>query len=41
MSRLDLGLTQHPLKWVLRALSPGVKQLSHEVSHSPPTNAKV
>jgi hypothetical protein len=41
MSRLALGLTQPPVKWVLRAASPGVKRLGREADHSPPSSAEV
>jgi hypothetical protein len=32
---------QPPTQWVLWAVPPRVKQLGHEVDHSPPVNAKV
>jgi hypothetical protein len=41
VSRLALGPTQPPIQWVPGALSLGVKQLEHEVDHSPPSSAKV
>ncbi|PNF38622.1 hypothetical protein B7P43_G02306 [Cryptotermes secundus] len=40
-SRPALGSTQHPIQWMLRALSPGVKQPGHEDDHSPPTSGEV
>jgi hypothetical protein len=41
MSRLAMGLTQAPVKWVPEALSPGVKWLGYEGDHLPPPSAKV
>jgi hypothetical protein len=41
LSRQALGLTQHPMQWVSRALSPGLKQQRHEAGHSPWTSAEV
>jgi hypothetical protein len=35
------GSTQPPIKWVLGALSPGVKRQGSEADHSPPTSAEV
>jgi hypothetical protein len=40
-SRPALGPTQHSIKWVPGAVSPGVKQPGREADHSPPTNAEV
>jgi hypothetical protein len=40
-SRLALGPTQLPIKWVLGALSLGVKQLGCEADHSTPSRAEV
>jgi hypothetical protein len=40
-SRPALGPTQPPIRWVLRALSPGVKQPGCEADHSPPSSAEV
>jgi hypothetical protein len=40
-SRMALGPTQPPIQGVLGALSLGVKQLGHEVDHSPPSSAEV
>jgi hypothetical protein len=40
-SRPNLGLTQPPIQWVPRALSPGVKRLVLEADHSIPSCAKV
>jgi hypothetical protein len=31
--KLALGPTQPPLRWLLRAVSPGVKQLAFEADH--------
>jgi hypothetical protein len=36
-----LGPTQPPIQWVHGALSLGVKQPGHELSHSPPSSSKV
>ena len=41
MSRLALGPTQPPIEWVLRALSPGVRQLGHEADHLPHLLARI
>jgi hypothetical protein len=41
MSRMVLGTTQPPVKWVTRALSLGVKWLVREADHSLPFSAKV
>jgi hypothetical protein len=42
MSYRPVPRPTHPaIKWVMGALSPGVKQLGHEADHSPPTNAEV
>jgi hypothetical protein len=35
MSRLALGLTQPPIKWVQEAISPGLKEPGHDGDHSP------
>jgi hypothetical protein len=40
MPGLDLGLTQPPVHKVPEGLSLGVKQLEHEVDHSPLSNAE-
>jgi hypothetical protein len=40
-SRLVMGLTQPPIQWVQRALSPVLKRPGHETDHSPPSSAKV
>jgi hypothetical protein len=40
-SRTALGPTQPPIQWVLRTLSPWVKQSGREADHSPPTGAEV
>lgn len=40
-SRRAQGLSQRPVQWVLRALSPGVKRLGPECDHFPPSGAKV
>jgi hypothetical protein len=40
-SRTALGPTQPPIKWVLGALSLGVKRPGREADHSPPSSAKV
>jgi hypothetical protein len=40
-SRPALGSTQPPVKWVLGALSRGVKRQGCEADHSPPTSAEV
>jgi hypothetical protein len=39
--RLALESTQHPIKWVPGALSPGVKRQGREADHSPPTIAEI
>jgi hypothetical protein len=36
-----LGSTQPPVKWVLGAVSPGVKWKSCEADYSPPSRAEV
>jgi hypothetical protein len=41
MSRMALGPTQPPIKWVAGALSLGVKRLGREADHSPPSSAEV
>jgi hypothetical protein len=41
VSRLALGPKEPPTKWVLEALSPGVKRLGREADHSPPSSAEV
>jgi hypothetical protein len=38
-SRAALGLTQPPIQWVRKALSPGVKRPGRESDKSPPTTA--
>jgi hypothetical protein len=40
LPRRVLGPTQ-PIKWVPRALSPGVEQSGREADHSAPTSANV
>jgi hypothetical protein len=40
-SRLVLSPIQPPIQWILRALSPGVKQPGHEADHLPPTSVEV
>jgi hypothetical protein len=40
-TRTALGTIQPPIQWVLGALSLVVKQLGHEVDHSPPSSAEV
>jgi hypothetical protein len=40
-SKLALGSTQPPIKWVPEALSPGLKQPVRETDHLPPTSAEV
>jgi hypothetical protein len=40
-SRPTLGPTQPSMKWVPRALSPGVKRPEHETDHSPPSGAEI
>jgi hypothetical protein len=39
--RPALGSSQPPIKWVPRALSPGVKRQGCQTDHSPPTSAEV
>jgi len=39
-SRQALGFTQHPIWWVLGALSLRVNHLGHEANHSPPSNVE-
>jgi hypothetical protein len=41
VSRPVLGTIQHPIQWVLGALSPGVKRPGREAYHSLPSNAEV
>jgi len=41
MSRLAVGLTQAPMKWVPETVSPGLKCLGYEGDHLPPPSAKV
>jgi hypothetical protein len=41
VSRPALGSTPHPIQQVLRVLSPGIKQLGHEVDHLSPSSASV
>jgi hypothetical protein len=41
MARLALRPTQTPIKWVLGAISPGVKQQGHEANHSTSPTAEV
>jgi hypothetical protein len=40
-SRLVLGRTQPPTRWVPRALSPEVKRPGRENGHSPPSSAEI
>jgi hypothetical protein len=40
VSRLALALAQSPIKWVLGALSPGVKRQGRDNDHSPPSSAE-
>jgi hypothetical protein len=40
-SEPSLGPTQHPIKWVPKALSLGVKWPGREADHSSPSNAEV
>jgi hypothetical protein len=40
-SRLVLGLTQLPSKWVLGVLFVGIKQRRHEADNLPPTSAEI
>jgi hypothetical protein len=40
-SRPALGSTQPPIRWVPRALSPGVKRPGREADHLPPVSAEV
>jgi hypothetical protein len=39
-SKLALGHTQPPIKWVPQAISPRIKWLGCEADHSFPSNAK-
>jgi hypothetical protein len=39
--RTSLGPIHHPIQWVQRALSLGVKRLDRETDHSPPSSAEV
>jgi hypothetical protein len=41
VSSLALGPAQHPIQWVQRGLSLGLKQPGHEADHSPPSSSKV
>jgi hypothetical protein len=41
LSRLALGPTQPPIKWVLGVLSPGIKQQGRKANHSLPTSVEV
>jgi hypothetical protein len=41
VSRLALGPTQPPFKWVPGALSSGVKRQRHDADHSSPSSAEV
>lgn len=41
MSRLAVGLTQAPMKWVPETVSLGLKCLGCEGDHLPPSSAKV
>jgi len=41
ISRLALEPVQPSVQWVLEILSPGVKQLGHEVDHPPLSNVGV
>jgi hypothetical protein len=40
-SRLALGPTQPPIRWILGTLSSGVKHLGHEADHLPPSSAQI
>jgi hypothetical protein len=40
-SRLALGTTQHPIRWVRWPLPQGVKRHGREAGHLPPTSAEV
>jgi hypothetical protein len=40
-SRPTLGSTQPPMKWVMAALSSGLKRPGREADHSPPTSGEV
>jgi hypothetical protein len=40
-TRLALGTTQPPIKWILGALSRGVKRQGRKAHHSPPYSAEV
>jgi len=37
----DPGHTQPPIQQILRAWSPGLKQLRYETNHSPPPNIEI
>jgi hypothetical protein len=39
--KLTLGPNQPPIKWVLEALSLGVKRQEREADHSPPSSVDV
>jgi hypothetical protein len=41
VSTLALGPNQPPIKWVLGALSLGVKRQGHEGAHSPPSHTEI
>jgi len=36
-----LRLTQSPMLWIPKALTPGVKRPGHECNHSPPSGVEV
>jgi hypothetical protein len=40
-SRLVLGPTKPPIKWVPIAISPGVNRSGYKADHSPPSRAEV
>jgi hypothetical protein len=40
-SKTALGPTQSPIRWILGALSLGLKQPWREADHSPPSSAEV